>query len=174
MYYNASHDAPPYHPGGLTTTDATDEISPADPSHLPPHPSSTDAAEVGKICRTMSRSAGDTRSSSLASTGSDYSSLAQLDLDKFLKTSQAQRESRGVPPRRLGVRFEGVTTWGAAPEEAEGVKTFAGAVKRTLMGRDLYEWVVEPWFRGGKRDRTPRRALIQNVSGLVRDGEMML
>ncbi|KAF8458288.1 ABC transporter CDR4 [Terfezia claveryi] len=108
------------------------------------------------------------RSASLDSTD------AQIDLDKFLKLEKAQRESKGVPLRRLGVRFKGVTTWGAAAEEAEGVKTFAAALKRTLLGRDLYEWWIQPWFQKGRLDRIPKRALVRDVSGLVRDGEMML
>ncbi|KAF8418884.1 ABC multidrug transporter [Tirmania nivea] len=114
------------------------------------------------------------RSASLDSTDTDYSSIAHIDLDKFLKTENAQRESKGVPLRRLGVRFKGVTTWGAAAEEAEKVKTFARALKRTLLGRDLYEWLIQPWFRKGRLYQVPKRALIRDVSGLVRDGEMML
>jgi len=190
MYYNVSHDlhGPQYHPGNLSHgVTAGEGIPPVDlndrRNHLPPHPSSTDAAEVGQICRTMSRSRPaeqlhppqpGRRPASLDSADTDYSSIAQIDLDKFLKTENTHRESKGVPLRRLGVRFKGVTTWGAAAEEAEGVKTFAAALKRTLLGRDLYEWWIQPWFRKGRLARIPKRALVRDVSGLVRDGEMML
>lgn len=190
MYYNGSHNlhGPQYHPGNLPHAATNGEgIAPEDindrRNHLPPHPSSTDIAEVEQICRTMSRSGPaeqlhplqqGSRSASLDSMDTDQSSIAQIDLDKFLKAENAQRESRGVPLRRLGVRFKGVTTWGVAAEEAEGVKTFAEALKRTLLGRDLYEWWIQPWFRKGRMDKVAKRALIRDVNGLVRDGEMML
>ena len=189
MHYNIPHDihGPQYHLGNLSHRVNDGEDTPPmglndQQTHLPPHPSSMDAAEVGQICRTMSRSGPaeqlhppqpETRAASLNSTDTDCSSIVQVGLDKFLKTQNAQREGKGVPLRRVGVRFKGVTTWGAA-QEVGGVKTFAAALKRTFLGRDLYEWWIQPWFRKGKFGRIAKRALVRDVSGLVRDGEMML
>ena len=80
-----------------------------------------------------------------------------------------------MPLRRLGVRFKNVTTWGVASGgegERLGIKTFPKAIGRSLVGIDLYEWFVKPLLR--KEKKVPKRALIRDASGLVRDGEMML
>lgn len=103
----------------------------------------------------------------------DYTPISQTRLDLSLKAELAQRERRGVPLRTLGVRFKDLTTWGAVPTDNQ-VKTFAGALKRTLTGRDLYEWWIKPCLRRWITDKTSKHALIRNITGLVRDGEMML
>lgn len=110
-------------------------------------------------------------SSSIQSTETDCSYLPHGGLDKFLRMENVHKESKGIRPRTLGVRFKGVTTWGVATAEAEGVNTFAKALKRTLTARNLYDWLIYPLFRKANK---PRIALIRDVSGLVRDGEMML
>lgn len=110
-------------------------------------------------------------SASTQSVETDCPSLALTNLDKFLRTENIRKQSKDVQSHILGVRFKGVTTWGVAIAEAEGVKTFAKALKRTLTARDLYEWLIYPLFQ---KDTKPRVALIRDVSGLVRGGEMML
>ncbi|KAI5806421.1 ABC transporter CDR4 [Peziza echinospora] len=137
--------------------------------HIPARPSPSDAQDLSEIVRTLSRTPQGPASQNEEDA---YAGSVHSDLDSFLKTKDADWSSRGLPLRRLGVRFLNVTTWG---EEAGGatVKTFAEALGRTVVFRDLYEWWVRPWI-ASKRQRVRRRALVRDVSGIVRDGEMML
>jgi len=101
-----------------------------------------------------------------------FSPVAQTQLDLFLRSEIMQQQRKGVPLRRLGILFKDITTWGAPTDYK--AKTFARAVQRSLTGRDLYESWLRPWIRRWVTDTTLKQVLIRDITGLVRDGEMML
>jgi len=92
--------------------------------------------------------------------------------DSFLqKNNKAQLET-GISQPRLGVCFKNVTTWVSSGASHGPVKTLKDALWRTLTGRDLYEWTTS--LLGSKPKPESGRPLIQNFSGVVRGGEIML
>ena len=98
-------------------------------------------------------------------------SAVHREFTEFLEHEKETRANGGRPLRRLAVRFNDITTWGLGGESAS-VKTLRDAVVRTAILRDVYEWTIKPWFR--KPTKNDARPLIRNISGAVRDGEMML
>lgn len=90
---------------------------------------------------------------------------------EFLHKENKELERYGLPPARLGVCFDGLSTWGAGGGHAQ-VKTLKDALWRTLTGQDIYEWTI------GRLFQKPRiedgRHLIRDFSGVVRGGEIML
>jgi ATP-binding cassette subfamily G (WHITE) protein 2 (SNQ2) len=91
--------------------------------------------------------------------------------DDFLHKENAALEEAGIIPARLGVSFRDLTTWGEGDIHAP-VKTLKHALWRTLTGQDIYEWTLGRMF--SKQRPENGRALIQNFSGVVRGGEIML
>lgn len=96
---------------------------------------------------------------------------AHQALGEFLQKENQTLEENGVAPARLGVCFKDLTTWGEGSTHAP-VKTLKDALFRTLTGRDLYEWTFGRILNKSKPE--DGRPLIQNFSGVVRGGEIML
>jgi hypothetical protein len=93
-------------------------------------------------------------------------SSVHKEFSEFLENEKHVR-----PLRRLAVRFQNVTTWGSGGGPSS-VKTLKDAIVGTAVLGGLYQWTVKPWIR--KPSNTDARPLIRNVSGCVKDGEMML
>lgn len=96
---------------------------------------------------------------------------AHLAFGDFLQQENAELEKAGVAPASLGVCFKDLTTWGAGGTNAP-VKTLKHAFWRTLTGQDLYEWTLGRVISSPQPEKG--RPLIQNFSGVVRSGEIML
>lgn len=121
-------------------------------------PSPEDVQDLTQLYNTLSRA------------GDEHRSGVHQEFSDFLEEKRGRYDG-GLPLRRLAVSFRDVTTWGIEGE-ATTTKTFVDAVRRTLVMRDIYEWTIKPWLRKPSRDEC--RPLIRNISGAVRDGEMML
>ncbi|QSS64157.1 ABC transporter [Histoplasma capsulatum] len=91
-------------------------------------------------------------------------------LDKYLREHGVKVEA-GEPLGRLGVCFKNLSTWGMRNEHAQ-VKTLAHAVWRTCTFQDVYEWTVKRWIAPPRLQ--DGRPLINDFSGVVRSGEIML
>lgn len=129
-------------------------------------PSDQDAIVLEELYQTLSCIRDDNEAAIVEDQlGPDHSPLHK-EFTEFL-----QKEKKARPLRRLAVRFDDVTTWGLGGD-AVSVKTFLDAVVRTAMLRDIYEWTIKPWLK--KPTRSDARPIIRNISGAVRDGEMLL
>lgn len=100
----------------------------------------------------------------------DYPEV-HVEFDEFLREKSAQLQDAGVSPAQLGVCFKELTTWGAGVGNAP-VKTLRGAIWRTLSGREIYE-TIRGWLKSKPRLENGR-PLIQDFSGVVRAGEILL
>lgn len=124
------------------------------------YPSPRDVENLAELYNTLSRG------------GADAESGVHKEFSEFLeKEKERGKDSAGLPQRRLAVSFKDITTWGLG-DESTTAKTFVDAVVRTLILRDIYEWTIKPWLRKPSQDEC--RPLIRNISGAVRDGEIML
>jgi ATP-binding cassette, subfamily G (WHITE), member 2, SNQ2 len=93
------------------------------------------------------------------------------EIHQHFKSFIRERDPVGWHPNHSGVCFDGLTTRGSSDVD-DSPKTLGTALRRTLTGRDLYEWTIKRW---SQRKRTSTgRPIISNLSGLVRNGEMML
>ena len=87
--------------------------------------------------------------------------------DKFLEEQVREGKKRS----NLGVCFQSVSTWGEGDGHTN-IKTLGIALWRTFTLQDIYEWTIQPWMSSEK----PRHGcpIIQDFSGVVESGEMML
>lgn len=125
-------------------------------------PTADDVQGLSKLYSTISRADND---------NTEQLHGVHEEFSEFLEKERNGKRSSGVPPRRLAVSFKDVTTWGIGGDDVRA-KRFPDAVIRTLVLRDIYEWTIKAWFQKPKREEC--RPLIRNISGAVRDGEMML
>ncbi|OJD16727.1 hypothetical protein AJ78_03153 [Emergomyces pasteurianus Ep9510] len=96
-----------------------------------------------------------------------------FDLSEFLKDGLLERRTTtGGPGKKVGVVFKNLTVEGI-DATSSFVKTLPDAVKGTF-GPDLYNLLTRffPALRFGKLP--PTRTLINDFTGSLRDGEMML
>lgn len=95
----------------------------------------------------------------------------EFELGEFIREGHFEKRREGESAKRVGVVFKNLTVEGVG-ETVQFVKTLPDAILGTF-GPDLYRLLSRflPFlaFRGGKK-----RVLIRDISGLVRDGEMML
>ncbi|ODH46921.1 hypothetical protein GX48_07006 [Paracoccidioides brasiliensis] len=91
-------------------------------------------------------------------------------LEKYLREHRV-KDVCDRPFSRLGICFKNVTTWGVRNEHSQ-VKTLARAIWRTATFQDVYEWTIKRWIAPPKLEN--RRPLINDFSGVVRSGEIML
>lgn len=122
-------------------------------------PSPEDVQNLAQLYSTLSRA------------GDEQLPGVHEEFSDFLEKERRGKHDGGFPLKHLAVSFKDVTTWGIGGE-AVTTKTFVDAVWRTLIMRDIYEWTIKPWLHKPSRDEC--RPLIRNISGAVRDGEMML
>lgn len=94
-----------------------------------------------------------------------------FELDEFIREGHFEKRKDGRSAKKVGVIFKNLTVEGVG-ETVQFVKTLPDAILGTF-GPDLYHLLSRflPFLRfdGGKR-----RTLINDFSGVVRDGEMML
>ncbi|EQL32031.1 ATPase [Blastomyces dermatitidis ATCC 26199] len=91
-------------------------------------------------------------------------------LDRYFR-ERSVKSVGSEPIGRLGVCFKNVSTWGVRNEHAQ-VKTLAHAIWRTCTFQDVYEWTIKRWIAPPKLQ--DGRPLINDFSGVVRSGEIML
>ncbi|KAH8689648.1 ABC drug exporter AtrF [Talaromyces proteolyticus] len=104
---------------------------------------------------------------------SDVTAHNEFDLGEFLMGGTLERRTTsGEPTKKVGVVFKGLTVKGVQAS-ASFVKTLPDAVIGTF-GPDLYHLVQRfiPSLRFGRAP--PTRNLINDFTGVVRDGEMMM
>jgi ATP-binding cassette, subfamily G (WHITE), member 2, SNQ2 len=82
-----------------------------------------------------------------------------------------ERDPVGWHPNHNGVCFDSLSTRGTSGVD-DSPKTLGTALWRTFTGRDLYEWTIRRWIQGKRSSQG--RSIISNLSGVVRNGEMML
>ncbi|KAK0655003.1 ABC-2 type transporter-domain-containing protein [Cercophora newfieldiana] len=111
-------------------------------------------------------------------TSADASSVEQEDfhLEQFIRDGHLEkRTAEGESAKRVGVVFKGLTVRGVGGD-ASFVKTLPEAVMGSF-GPDLYR-VVTGWFPGlrvGRKGGEQKlRTLINDFTGVVKHGEMML
>ncbi|ODH49999.1 hypothetical protein GX48_03946 [Paracoccidioides brasiliensis] len=108
--------------------------------------------------------------------GASDSALSDEDhfeLGDFLGDGRLERRTiAGDPAKKIGVVFKNLTVEGV-DSSSSFVKTLPDAVKGTF-GPDLYHLLTRfiPALQFGRKPRT--RSLIQNFTGALRGGEMML
>jgi ATP-binding cassette subfamily G (WHITE) protein 2 (SNQ2) len=90
---------------------------------------------------------------------------------KNFKSFLRDRDPTGWYPEHRGVCFDKLTTYGIVNDE-HGTKTLSTALWRTLTAKDIYEWMFKRFFTS--RNSATHRAIISNMSGVVRGGEMVL
>lgn len=94
-----------------------------------------------------------------------------FELDEFIREGHFEKRKEGESAKKVGVVFKNLTVEGVG-ETVQFVKTLPDAIVGTF-GPDLYRLLSRffPFLgaAGGKR-----RTLLHDISGVVRDGEMML
>ncbi|GAM89927.1 hypothetical protein ANO11243_079670 [Dothideomycetidae sp. 11243] len=92
-------------------------------------------------------------------------------LDDFIREGHFEKRTDGRSAKKVGVVFRNLTVLGVGAS-ATFVKTLPQAILGTF-GPDLYHLLVRflPFLKVSKGQK---RALINDISGVVRDGEMML
>ena len=131
----------------------------------------------------MSRSMSRRRSRSLAraqttatSEGGDVEKAEEdaddFQLDAFMKEGHFEKRTEGRSAKKVGVIYKNLTVKGVGAG-ATFVKTVPDAILGTF-GPDLYRLVTRfiPFLKIGRG--APTRTLINDFTGVVRDGEMML
>ncbi|KAI9890210.1 MAG: hypothetical protein M1814_004372 [Vezdaea aestivalis] len=135
--------------------------------------------EISHISRQQSRPRSAARRKSIASEKSkDLEAQEQeqesddFDLAPFLKEGYFEKRHGEVSAKKVGVVYRNLTVTGAGAT-AVFVKTLPQAILGTF-GPDLYHLLTGwfPFLKFGNRGQT--RTLINDFSGVVRDGEMML
>ena len=135
--------------------------------------------------RTESRNAGRTRTKSAGSGGlsdgdleaGDAEGVAEkeeeFELGPFIQEGHFEKRTEtGASAKKVGVIFKNLTVKGVG-STANYVRTLPNAVLGTF-GPDLYHLICRfiPALRFGSH--SPMRTLINDFTGIVRDGEMML
>lgn len=95
-----------------------------------------------------------------------------FELGDFMREGYFEKRKDGQSAKKVGVIYKGLTVKGAG-----STATFAKTVPDAIMGTfgpDLYHLITRfvPALRFGRKQQT--RTLINDFSGLLRDGEMML
>ncbi|KAF2130694.1 hypothetical protein P153DRAFT_336486 [Dothidotthia symphoricarpi CBS 119687] len=95
-----------------------------------------------------------------------------FELGEFMKEGYFEKRQDGKSAKRVGVVYKGLTVKGAG-STATFAKTVPDAIIGTF-GPDLYRLITRfiPALRFGRHQQT--RTLINDFSGLLKDGEMML
>ncbi|KAF2854541.1 ABC transporter-like protein [Plenodomus tracheiphilus IPT5] len=95
-----------------------------------------------------------------------------FELDEFMREGHFEKRKDGQSAKKVGVVYKNLTVKGVG-STATFVKTLPSAVLGTF-GPDLYHIVTKfvPALRIGRHKQT--RVLINDFSGVVKDGEMML
>ncbi|EHK98891.1 putative ATP-dependent permease PDR12 [Glarea lozoyensis 74030] len=95
-----------------------------------------------------------------------------FQLGDFLKDGHFEKRREGRSAKKVGVVYKNLTVEGVGATEVF-VKTLPGAILGTF-GPDLYKLLSRfiPFLPHGAQGK--RRALINDFSGVVRDGEMLL
>lgn len=95
-----------------------------------------------------------------------------FELSDFMKEGHFEKRTDGQSAKKVGVVFKNLTVKGVG-STATFVRTLPDAVLGTF-GPDLYHLVTRwiPALKLGRRP--PTRTLINDFSGVVKDGEMML
>jgi len=95
-----------------------------------------------------------------------------FQLDAFMKEGHFEKRTEGRSAKKVGVVFKGLTVKGVGAG-ATFVRTVPDAVLGTF-GPDLYRLITRfiPFLKIGRG--APTRTLINDFTGVVRDGEMML
>lgn len=129
---------------------------------------------TGKSARRLkSRASRKDEEKGLDAASSDTEVESEFDLGEFLLGGHLERRTTaGEPAKKVGVVFKNLTVQGVETG-ASFVRTLPHAVVGTF-GPDLYYLVCKfvPQLRFGKKP--PIRNLINDFSGAVREGEMML
>lgn len=94
-----------------------------------------------------------------------------FSLDNFIREGHFEKREGGQSTKKVGVVFKNLTVEGVG-ETAQFVKTLPDAVLGTF-GPDLYR-LLSRFFPFLQFSNGKRRTLINDFSGVVRDGEMML
>ncbi|OJD17438.1 hypothetical protein AJ78_02463 [Emergomyces pasteurianus Ep9510] len=125
------------------------------------HPSQGDEEALANLQRTFTQ---------LSDTEHTEYPEPHSTLDNYYRVHRGT-DVTGKPLSRLGVCFKNLSTWGVHNEHAQ-VKTLAHAVWRTCTFQDVYEWTIKRWISPPKLQNG--RPLINDFSGVVRSGEIML
>ena len=94
-----------------------------------------------------------------------------FELSQFIQEGHFEKRKDGRPTKKVGVLFEHLTVKGIIASSSY-VRTVPDAVMGTF-GPDLYK-IVSGFIPALKLRKAPTRNLIQDFTGVVRDGEMML
>lgn len=96
---------------------------------------------------------------------------SDFELDEFIREGHFEKRKDGRSAKKVGVLFKNLTVEGAG-DSVQFVKTLPDAVIGTF-GPDLYR-LLSRFIPFLKLQGSQRRTLINDFSGVVRDGEMML
>lgn len=133
----------------------------------------TDRRTIQSARRTASRATFSTDVESQAAPNADAPDGEDEDfeLDQFIREGHFEKRKEGQSAKKVGVIFKNLTVEGVG-ETVQFVKTLPDAIIGTF-GPDLYRLLSRflPFLR---LDNGKRRTLINDFSGVVRDGEMML
>lgn len=94
-----------------------------------------------------------------------------FELGEFMREGHFEKRTDGVSAKRLGVVYEGLTVRGNGSTTAF-VRTVPDAILGTF-GPDLYNLVTK-FLPSLRLRQPPQRTLINDFTGVVRPGEMML
>ena len=94
-----------------------------------------------------------------------------FDLIKFMEEGHFEKRKDGRSAKKVGVLFRDLSVKGVTASSSY-VRTLPNAVMGTF-GPDLYN-IITGFVPALKFRKPPTRDLIQNFTGVVRDGEMML
>jgi ATP-binding cassette, subfamily G (WHITE), member 2, SNQ2 len=96
----------------------------------------------------------------------------EFELENFMQAGHFEKRVEGRSAKKVGVVWRNLTVKGVG-STATTVKTLPDAVLGTF-GPDLYRFIARFIPQLSFKRHTPMRALINDFSGVVRDGEMML
>lgn len=168
-----------YHEPRVRLPNSNQPTSPShdDSEHSTEHiPSTTVCHETENVIATLHRTitgrsqAHETPKNAHNDEGDDD---AQSQSGSFAKFEEYLREDQGNGPEPIPVSvcFKNVSTYGRQSGDVP-VKTVWDAVRRTLMLQDIYESTLKKIVSPEKVEHG--RALIQDFTGVVKSGEMML
>jgi ABC-type multidrug transport system ATPase subunit len=103
--------------------------------------------------------------------GLEEDSEDDFELGEFMREGHFEKRTDGVSAKRLGLVYEGLTVRGAGSTTAF-VRTVPDAVLGTF-GPDLYKLITK-FMPSLSMRKEPQRTLINDFTGVVRPGEMML
>jgi len=91
-----------------------------------------------------------------------------VDLEEYLTRASREAEESGIVPKKIGVRFKNLTVQGSGSGSIY-VRTFADELLG-LFGKDLFD-LVRSFV---SRQKPAIKNIIQDFSGVVKPGEMLL